>query len=716
MADSELPEVEKEQLLLWLDADQPPTEDIFEEWKQWLYNHPVKINPQSNFPLTEYATGLISTQKEINTTGLQDIEYNLGMQVQQYKHLFKIQTIEKQAGPSFDIEVMKTIVNGDTSEIQPKLDHLWQESLLDWQYLPDNKAHRRKVKAQLDFIAQQGLGALAYPKSYGGENSIKTYGQIFEQLIYADPSLSIKFGVQFGLFGGSIANLGSKKHHDRWLTDIGKGKILGCFAMTEENHGSNVRGLKTTATYIPESDTIEINTPSDVDYKVYIGNTLDAQLATVFAQLLVNGNNCGVHAIVVPLRDTTGNLLPGIQVADNGYKGGLNGVDNGKIWFHQVQVPAFNLLDRFGGIDQNGEYQSEIKNRSKRFFVTLSTLIGGRICVGQAANASNKLGLSIAIQYGHSRRQFGAENQIAETILMDYPSHQMRLIPRLAKTYALHFALKDLMEEYSTSLEQLDKRKIETQAAALKVMASNHANDSLQECREACGGKGFMSENRLTQLRSDIDIFSTFEGDNHVLLQLAAKGILSEFQTEFNANSFLGVIKYLKSNWTDSIVNYNPLFTNKIDANHLFSREFHREAFTYRRRRLTFSLAGRMQRLFKKRIKPYQAFLKTQTHMLTLAEAYAEELVLNAIQRAIANTSQEKEKMMLKKISAMYALHTILEHKAWYLEQGYISANKSKAIRQLVHRQAQLLTPDALALIEVFDIPKKYLDLPILQS
>lgn len=69
----------------------------------------------------------------------------------------------------------------------------------------------------------------------------------FETLAYHDLSLVIKFGVQFGLFGGSIHRLGTERHHEAHLERVGTLELPGCFAMAEWAHGSNVRELETTA-------------------------------------------------------------------------------------------------------------------------------------------------------------------------------------------------------------------------------------------------------------------------------------------------------------------------------------------------------------------------------------------------------------------------------------------------------------------------------------
>ena len=124
---------------------------------------------------------------------------------------------------------------------------------------------------------------------------------IFQTLAHFDLSLVVKFGVQFGLFGGSVHHLGTRAHHERYLPDIGTLTLPGCFAMTETGHGSNVRDLETTASFDRETDEFVIHTPTDAARKDWIGNAAaHGRVATVFAQLIVDETVHGVHAFLVP--------------------------------------------------------------------------------------------------------------------------------------------------------------------------------------------------------------------------------------------------------------------------------------------------------------------------------------------------------------------------------------------------------------------------------
>lgn len=201
-------------------------------------------------------------------------------------------------------------------------------------------------------------------------------------LAYADLSLWVKSGVQWGLFGGAVENLGTERHRDvvKRLISL---DLLGCFAMTESGHGSDVANLETTATYDPQSQEFVVHSPTPSARKDYIGGAAEhAGMAAVFAQLITEGTSQGVHCFLVPIRDEHGADLPGVTTYDDGLKGGLLGVDNGRIVFDQVRIPRENLLNRYADVAPDGTYSSDIENPSRRFFTTLGTLVRGRVSVG----------------------------------------------------------------------------------------------------------------------------------------------------------------------------------------------------------------------------------------------------------------------------------------------------------------------------------------------
>src|SRR5687767_7658347 len=309
-----------------------------------------------------------------------------------------------------------------------------------------DQARERISRLVRSLPADVGIAA-AFPAEYGGSADPGGSTVAAEMLAQVDLSLMVKAGVQWGLFGGAVVALGTARHHDRYLRDIISADLLGCFAMTETGHGSDVQQLRTTCVYDPATQTFDLHTPHEAARKDYIGNAArDGRMAVVFAQLVTNGERHGVHAWLVPIRDEQGNAMPGVTIGDDGPKAGLLGVDNGRLSFDHVRVPRDMLLDRYGSVAADGTYTSSIENETRRFFTMLGTLVRGRVSVGGSASSATTLALDIAVRYGDVRRQFAAPGDDREIVINDYLVHQRKLLPALATTYALHFAQGQLVE------------------------------------------------------------------------------------------------------------------------------------------------------------------------------------------------------------------------------------------------------------------------------
>ena len=574
--------------------------------------------------------------------------------------------------------------------------------------------YREWVLGVVRMLAAEGLGSLGYPEEYGGRGDLGASIAAFETLAYGDLSVLVKFGVQFGLWGGSVLQLGTERHHRAYLEGIGTLDIPGCFAMTETGHGSNVRDLQTVARYEPDQQEFVIHTPCLEARKDWIGNAaLHGRMATVFAQLEVGGTEHGVHAFVVPIRDESGVTLPGITITDRGAKVGLNGVDNGTIEFDRVRVPRESLLNRFGEVAPDGTYTSPITSPGRRFFTMLSTLVGGRVSIAAASVSTSKTALTIAVKYGDSRRQFGPANS-PEVPLLEYTVHRLLLLPRLATTYGLHFAVQDLIERYAaqTKKSAYDARSLEVDAAGLKAYASIHAMRVIQSCREACGGQGYLAANRFGALRADVDVFTTFEGANAVLLQLVAKSLLSDYREEMGDLKLWGVVRYLADRAGTRVTEMNPIVTRSTDEAHLRDPEFHEAALRYREERLLGSLARRLKALIDDGATSFEAVNGTQDHMVKLAMAHVEHTILKSFRDGAAGVPDSETAEILSNLATLYAVETIDADKSWYLESGYMDASKTRAIRGLVNQLCREIRSQAVWLVDGFGIPEGVLGAP----
>jgi acyl-CoA oxidase len=577
----------------------------------------------------------------------------------------------------------------------------------------DIATYRERVWEWCQKLAKEGLGGVAFPREFGGEGDIAKSISIFETIAHYDLSLTVKYGVQVGLFGGSVYQLGTRKHHERLLRAIGRAELAGCFAMTETRHGSNVRDLQTIARFDGKRDEFVIHTPAPGARKDYIGGAvLHARMATVFAQLETHKERHGVHAFLVPLRDETGATLPGVRIEDCGPKKGLNGVDNGRIYFDQVRIPRENLLDRFGSVDSNGDYTSSIPSSSRRFFTMLGTLVGGRISISAAALSAARVGLTIAVRYSAERRQFGPEGS-PEVPLLTYPLQQRALIPRLAATYALHFAVAHTVRRYAAGPDEHESREIEVLAAGLKAYSSMHTVQTLQACREACGGQGYLSENRFADLMADTDVFTTFEGANPVLLQLVAKGLLTNFREQFGEIRLWGVVKLLANRAANAVTERNPIVTRLTGDDHLLSADFQLGAFRSREAQLLESLGRRLQSRIEAGVDSFYALNECQDHAATLALAHVERVVLERCSAGVTACRDPRTAAVLDRLRQLYALWRLEDDRGWFLESGYIEAGKSKAIRRLVSSLCQSLSTEAVGLVDAFGVPDTILGAPI---
>lgn len=719
---------DKKILLDWSDPVSPPERELFQQWQTMGRNAAEMLASDRKASLAELSVILGHNaegrpadraafwDKQINA--LTEIELGLGgVNETTYRGLFprfdqREKLVEAVRDATVDPATFQKILDGEHAGTIARVKEILLRPEFERKTLRIKEDYRNQVLEWCKILGQEGIGAMAFPKEYGGGDDMGAYAAAFETISYHDLSLTIKFGVQFGLWGGAVANLGTKRHHDKYLKATGTLELPGCFAMTETGHGSNVRGLETTAVYDHATKELIVHTPSVGAGKEYIGNAMHSKMAAVFCQLIVAGESQGVHAVVVPIRDDEHKTLPGIRVEDNGYKLGLNGVDNGRLWFTRVRVPVENLLDKFGGINAAGEYHSEIENPGRRFFTMLGTLVGGRVCVPRAGMSAAKSALAIAVRYGLRRRQFAADPLKAETIIMDYPNQQRRLIPLVAKAYAVQFGLDYLLERYVNRSEE-DMREIEAMAAGLKSYATWFATASIQECREATGGKGYLAENRFADLKADTDIFTTFEGDNNVLMQLVAKSLLTEFSKSFKEDGNFAMLKFISRRVTTIVTEQNPYMIRQTDREHLTSRGFYQQAFDFRAQRLTSTLAQRLRAYVKGGKSSHEASLLCQTHMIAAAEAYVEALCLEHSLKRIDALASSPAKAVLKKTIQLYALHTIEGHAGWYLESDYIAGVKSKAIRKAVDVLCSELRYEVGALVNGFGIPDALLGAPI---
>ena len=577
----------------------------------------------------------------------------------------------------------------------------------------------------VDLVGRE-FAIAGFPEAQGGRGTQAESVAHFEMLALGDLSLAIKSGVQHGLWGGAITNLGTRWHHETFLPGTISGEMMGCFAMTELGHGSDVQSLETTITWLPDTREFEVHSPTPGATKAYIGNAgLHGTWAAVFGQLVVGGEHHGVHVIVVRIRNDDLSPVPGVTCGDQGHKGGLLGVDNGTIRFDHVRVPRAHLLDRFGGVDADGAYHSPIASQNARFFTMLGTLVRGRICVGGGAASATRKALSIATRYALRRTQFRLPDLGEEIPLLDYQVHQRKLLPNIARAYAYGFAMNELSLQLQrvTDAEGTDpvaSRELETRAAGMKALLTRWANDTIQLAREACGGAGYMSENGITLLRQDVDVFATFEGDNTVLLQLVAKALLLNYRKTWGDLDMRGTAQATARLLGDAILERTTAraVIDRIMAGanlkDIRSRAWHVAMFEDRERHTLEGLAKRM-RAAAKAPDVFAATNACQSHMLAAARAHTDRVVLEAFIEGIDECDDPYIASILAKVCDLYALATIDENRGWYMEHERVDGTRSKGIAEAVDALCHELRGKALELVEGLGVEESWLNAAILR-
>ncbi|MDY6997833.1 MAG: acyl-CoA dehydrogenase [Actinomycetota bacterium] len=622
-------------------------------------------------------------------------------------------------------EHLRNCLDGRFRDVKNRMRAELADDVFRPHYTPNTVIARTKVDEQMKIMAARGASEDGFKKEHGGNGDVGSAVTQIEMLAMSDLSLMVKAGVQWGLFGGAIENLGTERHHQAYVQKIIDLDLLGCFAMTETGHGSDVQALETTATYDPATQEFVIDSPTPTARKDYIGGAAQtARVAAVFAQLITaDGTKHGVHCLVVPIRDADGNDLPGVTTSDCDYKGGLPGVDNGRIQFDQVRVPRENLLNKYADVAPDGTYSSPIENPNRRFFTMLGTLIRGRVTVGGSAGAAARVALDIATRYALQRRQFDApgDDSDEEVLLMDYLVHQRRLLPLIARSYALQFAQNELVSkthelQTADDPDREEQRELESRAAGLKAANTWHATKAIQEAREACGGAGYLAENRLIALKADTDVFTTFEGDNHVLTQLVAKELLTAYADDIKSMSPVEWVRFAANFAGERVMKRTAAQTiiqtvldsrqDNEEEGSLFNRGTQVQMFEDREEYMLASVARRLQSKSKE-MSAFDAFNSVQDHVLHAARAHIDRIVLEAFVAGIETCEDEEAHEILCMVCDLYALSVIEEDKAWWVEHRFLSTERSKAVTRGINDRCRRLRPHVEALIDGFGVPEE---------
>lgn len=545
-------------------------------------------------------------------------------------------------------------------------------------------------------------------------------------------SAATKLGVQYGLYSKTLLRLGSEKHQK--AADRGLGiKDFGCFCLTELGHGSNVQGILTTATYNHKDRKFILNTTHELGRKWWIGNLArSGSFAVVFAKLIINEKDEGVHVFHVRIRDERGNLMPGVTVGDLGKKLGHNGVDNGWASFRRVELDYDCLLDRYSEIDNNGVFKSPISKKMERFAVMLGALSGGRLAVGYTSGSVLMDAGLIAVRYLSVRKQFGAK-KYQEGVLIDYPLVQNRLFPLICGALIRNQFIESIFYEWEmngmskeiregnfpplVNNKQDKKREKELHALSsyLKVANSWDANKGLLTIRELCGGHGFSSYSKLPDLIEDQNVQVTWEGTNDVLIQQTAKflaKIFAKYATkgQINYASFAFLKGFEDDNMVErelkAIVGSVANMNGKDFNSHLFLRCIKR-LLQYRLKVVGEFVAQRFQISMEDKKEAFGAFNRTlPDSLIDACLFYGEYKSFEFFEGFLQKKEDSDNKKFLERVLVIYGIEQLRE-KGHYLSE-VLSVEFYKALNDILLEVNKSVVSDMVVLGDVLLLPDEF--------
>ncbi|KAK2586248.1 hypothetical protein KPH14_001504 [Odynerus spinipes] len=549
----------------------------------------------------------------------------------------------------------------------------------------------------------------------------------FNLLFQYEPSLPVKVGVAYGMVPNVIAGLGTEQHSDI-LDKLYSRKYLGCFALTEIAHGTNANGMRTTATYNVNTKSFHLHSPDFEAAKCWVGGLgKTATHAFVFAQLITpDGTNHGLHPFIVPVRDPDTFLsFPGVIVGDLGEKIGLNGVDNGFVMFDNYQIPRTYLLNRTANVTEDGQYVSSIKDKNKRLGASFGALSAGRISITSICSNYLNLAISIALRYCAVRKQFGpSENE--EWPVIEYQAQQGRLFPHLASAYALKIFSQKYYETMSTfqinlingvNRDKLHFEGIELHAlsSAVKPLCSWITRDAIQDCRESCGGHGYLKMSRLGDIRSEHDANCTYEGENNVLIQQTSNWLLNQWSNVVNgkaAPSPLGT--------TDFLADSKRILQQKFSCTTIEETINPENLLFSFRWLICYYLKKTSEHVQNLKQKGYSHFMVRNDSQLffarTLSLVYGEHAILKSFIECINQPIwRTKEYEVLRKLCSLFGSTTLEKRLADLYAGGYASTNShiDDMLRQGIIMLCKDLVKDAVSLVDVLAPPDHIMNSPL---
>eukprot|EP01012_Entosiphon_sulcatum_P053751 TRINITY_DN7403_c0_g1_i1.p2 TRINITY_DN7403_c0_g1~~TRINITY_DN7403_c0_g1_i1.p2 ORF type:complete len:641 (+),score=126.22 TRINITY_DN7403_c0_g1_i1:2482-4404(+) len=523
----------------------------------------------------------------------------------------------------------------------------------------------------------------------------------------------------YGLFLPTLLFQANEQQQQWWLMRTFQMKIIGCYAQTELGHGSNVRGLQTTATFDKTTQEFVLNTPTLQSIKWWnsgIGRV--ATHAAVYAQLIIDGKEHGVHCFMLQIRDENHRPFPGIEVGDCGPKLGDRALDTGYLRLKDVRIPRENMLAKFQEVTPDGKYakrQAAAKRGDGR--LAYLTMMNARVGMMSAAGGVLAKAVTIAVRYSCVRHQGFADTsstsyRSAEVAILDYGMQRYRLLKQLALAYTMKFTgrwLQDAMKRFSGGASADDLQalpELHATSAGLKGLCCFLAAEGMEDCRKCCGGHGYLLNAGIASHWADYVWQVTAEGDYVVLLLQTARFLVKSLQQAKAGQPLSTVCSYLSplADKQFNLAAHTPAPAR--NASQFTDLGYLLELFKFRTLAGIVSVGAELERRVAAGLTQDQAWNACAVELCHVSRCHCFMFMLYNVKETSEKIAEPALKAVITDLCVLYACSNILDDN-W---TGLLAADQIRLVRTAMGQILDALRPNAVALTDAFDFPDRVLN------
>ena len=527
------------------------------------------------------------------------------------------------------------------------------------------------------------------------------------------------YALQFTMFATSIREQCNDEQRAYWQPKLDSWEIIGCYGQTELGHGSNVRGIECQARWDPKTKEFIIHSPTLTASKWWngaLGRT--ANVAIVVAQLLLPDEKTGKytsygpHQFIVQIRDyKTHKPLEGIVIGDIGPKYGYTAMDNGYMLFNNYRVPHSALLAKYSGVNPDNGMYIKPENPATVYgsltFVRAQIIMHARLILARA--------VTNAVRYLAIRRQFAdrdsKDQNAPEEAVLNYPTVQVRILPLLATTFALHYTGESMYKLYYGTRAEIEKsgdfsRLAEMHAASsgLKSLSTMLAADGIETCRRAMGGHGFGGGSGMIPLNNDYLSKPTVEGDNYMITQQTASYLIKRMTQ---------VVQQVGTSQHKEPIDFQYQayfkFTRSRVRSDLFKNDYAIvDAFRNRASYLA-------HQAYQERVEKKRPWTEMMISLHNLSRAHSQQLLVSSFYDGVFTSAPDPPldsttSDIMKKLFRLFALYTLDTCASEFLLANAITTDQLKSVQPRIQQLMTEIRPHAIRLVDSWSVPDYLLE------